>query len=154
MRRGTLNRDLTWQDAQGRRTHMNQRRLVSMKDEHLAGLLTTFTAENWSGRMEVSSGLDGRVVNAGVKRYRDLTGRHLQVLGQGEVDERTVDLQVETLQSHIRIAMAARTTAVRDGQPLEVERRLVEEPGYVGHDLVLDVEEGQPVSVEKIVALY
>jgi trehalose/maltose hydrolase-like predicted phosphorylase/beta-phosphoglucomutase-like phosphatase (HAD superfamily) len=154
IRRGLLTRHLTWQDGDGRRTSMTQQRFVSMKDEHLAGMLTTFTAENWSGRLEVASALDGRVVNAGVKRYRDLNGRHLEVIGQGEVDERTIDLQVETLQSHIRIAMAARTTALRDGQPLEVERRLVEEPGYVGHDLLLDVEEGRPVSVEKIVALY
>jgi trehalose/maltose hydrolase-like predicted phosphorylase/beta-phosphoglucomutase-like phosphatase (HAD superfamily) len=154
IRRGLLTRHLTWQDGDGRRTTMTQQRFVSMKDEHLAGMLTTFTAENWSGRLEVTSALDGRIVNAGVKRYRDLNNRHLEVIGQGQVDERTVDLQVETLQSHIRIAMAARTTAVRDGQPIEVERRLVEEPGYIGHGLVLDLEEGQPTSVEKIVALY
>ena len=80
MRHGVLNRQLTWEDAEGRRTSMTQSRFVSMKDEHLAALVTTFTAENWAGRLEVSSGLDGRVVNAGVKRYRDLNGRHLQVL--------------------------------------------------------------------------
>jgi trehalose/maltose hydrolase-like predicted phosphorylase/beta-phosphoglucomutase-like phosphatase (HAD superfamily) len=154
MRRGMLNRDLTWQDAEGRRTHMTQQRFVSMKDEHLAGLMTTFTAENWSGRLEVSSELDGRVVNAGVKRYRDLNSRHLEVLGEGEVDPETIDLHVDTLQSHVRVAEAARTRVLRDGAPVEVERRLVEEPGYVAHELTLDLEEGRPLSVEKIVALY
>jgi trehalose/maltose hydrolase-like predicted phosphorylase/beta-phosphoglucomutase-like phosphatase (HAD superfamily) len=154
MRRGVLTRHLTWQDAEGRRTSMTQRRFVSMKDEHLAGLLTTFTAENWSGRLEVSSGLDGRVVNAGVKRYKDLNGRHLQVLGQGQVDPETIDLQAETLQSHIRIAEAARTRVLRDGQPVEVDRRLVEEPGYIAHELSFELEEGRPTSVEKVVALY
>jgi trehalose/maltose hydrolase-like predicted phosphorylase/beta-phosphoglucomutase-like phosphatase (HAD superfamily) len=154
IRRGVLNRDLTWEDAEGRRTHVNQRRFVSMKDEHLAGLVTTFTAENWSGRLEVASGLDGRVVNAGVKRYRDLNGRHLQVLGQGEADEQTVDLQVETLQTRVRVAVAARTTVLRDGQRADVERRLVEEPGYVAHELALELAEGSPATVEKVVALY
>ncbi|WP_433555189.1 HAD-IA family hydrolase [Pseudonocardia xinjiangensis] len=152
--RGVLTRDMTWQDAEGRRTSMNQRRFVSMKDEHFAGLETTFTAENWSGRLEVSSGLDGRVVNSGVKRYRDLNGRHLQVLGHGEVDRETVDLQVETLQSHVRVAVAARTRVLRDGERLDVDRRLVEEPGYVAHGLGIDLEEGRPATVEKIVALY
>jgi trehalose/maltose hydrolase-like predicted phosphorylase/beta-phosphoglucomutase-like phosphatase (HAD superfamily) len=154
IRRGVLTRDMTWQDAEGRRTSMTQRRFVSMKDEHFAGLETTFTAENWSGRLEVSSGLDGRVVNAGVKRYRDLNGRHLQVLGQGEVDRETIDLQVETLQSHVRVAVAARTRVLRDGQRQDVDRRLVEEPGYVAHDLGLELEEGRPATVDKIVALY
>src|SRR5919197_6243064 len=93
MRRGALIRHLRWQDAEGRRTSLTQRRFVSMKDEHLAGLETTFTAENWSGSLEVCAGLDGRVVNAGVKRYWDLNPRHLRVLGQGEADRETVDLQ-------------------------------------------------------------
>ena len=133
---------------------MTQRRFVSMKDEHFAGLETTFTAENWSGRLEVSSGLDGRVENTGVKRYRDLNSRHLQVLGQGEVDRETIDLQVETLQSHVRVAVAARTRVLRDGQRQDVDRRLVEEPGYVAHELGIDLEEGRPATVEKIAALY
>jgi len=154
MRHGTLMRRLKWQDAEGRRTSVVQRRFVSMKDEHLAGLETTFTAENWSGTLEVRSGLDGRVVNAGVKRYRDLNPRHLAVLGQAEVNEETVDLQVETTQSHVRVALAARTRLLRDDRPAEAGRRLVSEPGFVAQDLTFELEQGRPATVEKIVALY
>jgi trehalose/maltose hydrolase-like predicted phosphorylase/beta-phosphoglucomutase-like phosphatase (HAD superfamily) len=154
MRHGTLTRHLMWQDAEGRRTSMVQRRLVSMKDEHLAGLETTFTAENWSGTMQVSSGLDGRVINAGVKRYRDLNPHHLHVLGQAEVDADTVDLQVETNQSHVRVALAARTRLLRDGQVAGADRRLVTEPGFVAHELTFELEQGRPATVEKLVALY
>jgi trehalose/maltose hydrolase-like predicted phosphorylase/beta-phosphoglucomutase-like phosphatase (HAD superfamily) len=154
LRHGTLVRHLVWQDAEGRRTSMVQRRLVSMKDQHLAGLETTFTAENWSGPMQVRSGLDGRVVNAGVKRYRDLNGRHLEVLHAGEAGADTVELQVETTQSHVRVALAARTRLVRDGQAAQVDRRLVAEPGFVAHELGFELEQGRPVTVEKVVALY
>jgi len=154
MRHGTLTRHLTWQGTDGRRTRMTQRRFVSMKDEHLAGLETTFTAENWSGTLQVCSGLDGRVVNAGVKRYRDLNPRHLQVLGQAQVDEETVDLQVETLQSHVRVALAARTRLLRDNRTVDADRRLIEEPGFIAHELSFGLEEGRPATVEKIVALY
>jgi trehalose/maltose hydrolase-like predicted phosphorylase len=154
MRHGTLVRHLVWQDAEGRRTSMVQRRLVSMKDEHLAGLETTFTAENWSGTLEVRSGLDGRVVNAGVKRYRDLNLRHLQVLGQAEVDAETVDLQVQTIQSHVRVALAARTRLLCDGARVEAGRRLVEEPGFVAHVLTVELEERRQATVEKVVAVF
>jgi trehalose/maltose hydrolase-like predicted phosphorylase/beta-phosphoglucomutase-like phosphatase (HAD superfamily) len=153
MRHGTLVRQLRFQDPDGRRTGVVQRRLVSMKDEHLAGLETTFTAENWSGTMQVRSGLDGRVINAGVKRYRDLNGRHLAVLGQAEVNTETVDLQVETTQSHVRVALAARTRLLRDGQVAEADRRLIHEPGFVAHELSFELEEGRPATVEKVVAL-
>ena len=154
LRQGTLTRRLRWQDAEGRRTSMVQRRLVSMKDEHLAGLETTFEAENWSGTLEVRSGLDGRVANAGVKRYRDLNGRHLEVLHAGEADGETIELQVETNQSHVRVALAARTRLLRDGQAVEADRRLVEEPGFVAHELTFELEQGHPATVEKVVALY
>jgi trehalose/maltose hydrolase-like predicted phosphorylase/beta-phosphoglucomutase-like phosphatase (HAD superfamily) len=154
MRNGTLTRWLRWQDPDGRRTSVVQRRFASMKDQHLAGLETTFVAENWSGTIEVSSGLDGRVVNAGVKRYRDLNPHHLQVLGQAEVDTTTVDLQVETTQSHVRVAVAARTRLLVGGEQLAADRRLVTEPGFVAHELSFEVEEGRPVTVEKVVALY
>ena len=134
MRQGTLTRHLKWQEPDGRRTSVVQRRFVSMKDEHLAGLETTFRAENWTGRLEVRSGIDGRVVNVGVKRYRDLNPRHLELLGAAEVDKETVDVQAETTQSHVRIALAARTRLLRDGKIVQADRRLVDEPGFIAHD--------------------
>jgi trehalose/maltose hydrolase-like predicted phosphorylase/beta-phosphoglucomutase-like phosphatase (HAD superfamily) len=154
MRHGTLIRSFAWQDAQGRRTRVVQRRFVSRQDQHLAGLETEFTAENWSGTIQIRSGLDGRVVNAGVKRYRDLNGQHLTILGQAEVDRETVDLQVETNQSHVRVALAGRTRLLRDGKTVDVDRSLIEESGFVAHDLTVQVQQTEPVTVEKIVALY
>jgi trehalose/maltose hydrolase-like predicted phosphorylase/beta-phosphoglucomutase-like phosphatase (HAD superfamily) len=154
MRNGTLTRTFTWQDAKGRRTKVVQRWFVSRQDEHLAGLVTQFTAENWADIIQVRSGLDGRVVNAGVKRYRDLNGQHLTPLGQGSVDNETVDLQVETNQSHVRISLAARTRVLRDGEVVDVARRLIEEPGFVAHDVKFELQQGRPATVEKIVALY
>jgi alpha,alpha-trehalase len=151
---GALTRHLRWQDPDGRRTSLVQRRLVSMKDEHLAGLETTFEAENWSGTLEVRSGLDGRVVNAEVKRYQDLNGRHLVVLDASEVDQETVALQVETAQSRVRVALAARTRLLRHGQVAEADRRLVSEDGFIAHALTLDLEQERPVTVEKVVALF
>jgi trehalose/maltose hydrolase-like predicted phosphorylase len=151
LRRGTLTRYLRWQERDGRRTAMVQRRFVSMKDAHLAGLRTTFTAENWSGRLEISSGVDGRVTNAGVKRYRGLSDRHLRLLHAAEADGQTVELLAETVQSGTRIAVAARTRVSGAGV---AGRRLVTEPGTVTHVLEVDLDQGRPATVEKIAALY
>src|SRR5215216_1962940 len=154
MKRGILTRSLTWQDAEGRRTGVVQRRFVSREDEHLAGLETEFTAENWSDTIEVRSGLDGRISNTGVKRYRDLNSQHLTPLGQAPVDEETIDLQVETNQSRVRVALAARTRVLRDGEAVETDRTLIDEPGFIAHDLRFQLQQGQSVTVEKIAALY
>ena len=88
------------------------------------------------------------------KRYRDLNGRHLRTLGHAQVDRETVDLQSETTQSRVRVALAARTRLLRDGEPAEVDRQLVEEPGFVAQQLTFRLEQERPATVEKIVALY
>ncbi len=151
LRRGTLTRRLRWQEPDGRITSMVQRRFVSMKDAHLAGLETTFTAENWSGRLEVWSGVDGGITNSGVKRYLGLSHQHLRLLDAAEAGAQTVELQAETTQSQIRIAVAARTRGPdADGSG----RRLVTEAGAVLQALALDLEQGHPATVEKIAALY
>jgi trehalose/maltose hydrolase-like predicted phosphorylase len=63
-------------------------------------------------------------------------------------------LVVETTQSRIRIAEAARTRLFRDGEPVETQSRTEEDQGYVAQHLSVTVAEGKSVTVEKVVALY
>jgi alpha,alpha-trehalase len=154
LRRGVLTRLLRVRDPEGQVTRVTQRRFVHMADPHLAGLETTVVPENWSGSLEIRSALDGRVTNAGVERYRELDGRHLVPLEVGAVGDDTVWLQVETRTSHVQIAQAARTRVVRDGRAVVTQRRTVQEPGFVAQHLTVEVREGEPVTVEKLVALY
>jgi trehalose/maltose hydrolase-like predicted phosphorylase len=154
LRRGVLTRLIRIRYPDGRVIGVTQRRFVSMDDAHLAGLETTVVPENWSGALEVRSALDGQVTNAGVERYRALDGRHLVPVEDGEVGDDVIWVQVETRTSRVRIAQAARTQVIRDGQALSVERRTVREPGRIAHHLVLDVREGEPVTIEKVVALF
>jgi alpha,alpha-trehalase len=153
LRAGVLHRRLRVRDAAGRVTALAERRLVSMDDPHLAGLELTVAAENWSGRLEVRSALDGRVTNAGVERYRELDGRHLAPLEGGAAGDEGLWLQVETVTSHVRVAEAARTRLSAGGRPLAAARRLLVEPGLVAHELAVDLAEGQAVTAEKVVAL-
>ena len=154
LRRGVLTRLVRVRDPDGRLTRMTQRRFVSMADPHLAGLETTVVPESWSGSLEVRSALDGTVTNAGVERYKALSGGHLVPIEAGESGDDTVWLQMETRTSRVRIAQAARTRVVQNGQRVAVEWRTVQEPGRIAHHLILDVREGGPVTIEKLVALY
>ena len=154
IKRAILIRHVGFRDDAGRRTNLTQRRFVHMEDQHLAGLETTIEPVDWSGRIVVRSGIDGGVENLGVERYRDLAHHHHDVVEIGEVDDECVHVTVETTQSHIRIAEAARTRVHRDGEPVEVNRTLAERDGLVAHDLTFDVEQGEAVTVEKIVAVH
>src|SRR5208283_860064 len=77
-------------------TSVQNRRLVSMAEPHMAGMETTFTAENWSGRIEFRSALDGTVVNAGVKRYQSLANKHLEPVETERVGADAIYLKVRT----------------------------------------------------------
>jgi alpha,alpha-trehalase len=152
--RGLLLRTVHFEDRSGRRTRVEQRRFVHMRDKHLAGQELVLVPENWSGRVRVCSALDGRVVNGGVPRYRQLNCKHLRTLVAEEVDAETLLLEVETVQSRLEVAEAARTRLYVDGQQAVARRGLTLEEGYLAHDFTVELREGQRLAVEKVVALY
>ncbi len=152
MRRGVLIRRVRFRDENGRVTVMTQRRFVSMDDPHVAALEMTIVAENWSGALDVRGGLDGRVTNSGVARYRDLAGDHLRPVVEGDDGERTMWLQVETASSKIRIAEVARL-AVSGGAghgPAVFERS----DGRVAQTVRLNLREDESATVEKVVTIF
>lgn len=147
---GTLERTVRYEDAAGRRTFVRQLRLVHMAHPHLAALRAEFTAENWSGDIEVESALDGAVSNAGVQRYRQLNGDHLTHVHTGTAAPDTVWLRCRTSTSDIRIGMAARTTA---------EGTVTQTSDHHGHLraaqlLRLPLDLGRTTVVDKTVALH
>jgi trehalose/maltose hydrolase-like predicted phosphorylase len=153
LRRGVLTRKLRVRDGQGRITRATCRRFVHMGAAHLAALETTIVPENWSGRLRVRSELDGTVENKGVARYRDLSGRHLVPVEARSLDTAAMLLVVQTSQSHIRIAEAARTRLFRNGERVAEVPAVISEPGRIGHDMLIDVAEADEITVEKTVAI-
>ncbi|WP_178114780.1 glycoside hydrolase family 65 protein [Pseudomonas saliphila] len=151
---GVLERRLRFRDREGRETTLLTRRLVHMGNPHLAALSWELTPENWTGRITVCSALDGRVINAGVARYSQLSSTHLVTVAANLVNSETIELLSETCQSRFRIAQTARTEVYRQGLAVEVERNLVAEEDYIAQHLVLNVEQGVTIQIEKIVGLH
>ena len=154
MRHGVLTRTLRVRDDEGRTSRLAERRLVHMAHEHLAALEATVVAEDWSGRLRVRSGLDGEVRNCGVERYQDLASDHLDVVSAEPVDEAVLLLRVETKRSHVRIAEAARTAVRRNGEVVEPPRAVQHNGGFIAHELQVDLEQGDEVTLEKVVAVH
>lgn len=154
LRRGMLMRKLHIEDAQGRRSTLTERRLVSMSDMHLAAIELTITAENWSGGIKVRSALDGTVVNAGAKLYKPFNNRHLEPLGCERIGSDVATLRVRTCQSRIEVAQAVRTRLFRAGEPAKTSPDLIEKPGYIAQEFTEDLQEGEILAIEKVVALY
>ncbi|MFZ1179263.1 MAG: trehalose-phosphatase, partial [Mycobacterium sp.] len=153
LRGAVLTRELRFRDDAGRTTSVTQHRFVAMNQAHVAALETTIVAEDWSGTIEVRSTLDGNVRNSLVERYRDLASNHLQGLEKRVLSENSVLMTVETTQSKIPVALAARTSLWHGDAPAPATYRLVDEQFEVGHEIFSELKQGQTLTVEKIVTL-
>jgi alpha,alpha-trehalase len=154
LKKGLLIRTVRFEDHEGRRTALRERRIVHMAEPHLAASELVFTPENWTGEVVFQSALEGRVINDGVPRYRGLSNNHLVPVETDAVDEETMYIEVRTNQSELEIAQAARTRVFKNGDELQVERRIIEEPGYIAQRVVVEAEKGADICVEKVVALF
>jgi trehalose/maltose hydrolase-like predicted phosphorylase len=154
VRNAMVVRALRFRDRAGRETTLLSRRFVSMANMHQGAIEWTITPENWSGRVSVLSALNGRVTNRGVARYRQLEGRHLRPELTRPVGPEIIALRVQTYQSHIYIAEAARTRVYGENQVVGVDRDLYQMEDYIHQTLTFELEERVPVRVEKMVAFY
>lgn len=109
MRRATLERDVVLEAPDGRRMAVGQRRFVSMAQPHLMALETTIKALGWSGPAVIRSGVDCGITNENVPEDALLAHHHLVSLEGSDAAEPMPIVEVETSQSHIRIATALRT---------------------------------------------
>ena len=152
--RAIVIRELRFRDRAGRETSLRSRRFASMAHSHQAAIEWTITAENWTGSVEVVSALDGRVTNGGVERYGALEGRHLDGVSPRTFGPEIIALHVETRQSNIYVAEAARTRVFDGSGAIDVKRSLFQVEDYIQQVLGFELRQGEPLRVEKLVSLY
>lgn len=151
LRRAVLTRRFRYRMQGGGVLEVEQVRLMHMTDPHVAALRMVVRADDWSGEIEVESGLDGDVSNANVRRYRSLARHHLIRMRTGASEADTTWLSCRTSASDIGIGMAARTVASAEPATASEIR-----PSHrrVVHRLVVPVGPGRSAVVDKTVALH
>jgi alpha,alpha-trehalase len=154
IRKGILFRNIRVRDPNGRVSRICQRRFVHMEHAHLAGLEMTIIPENWTGKVEFLSALDGRITNKGVERYLGLNNHHLRALESACPDQDLALLKVQTSQSELRIAMASRLRLLRQQKPVQGLFRNLIESDHVFQIVAAEASPENAVTVEKIVSIY
>jgi trehalose/maltose hydrolase-like predicted phosphorylase len=151
---GIVLRDVRYRDGAGRETTLRSRRFVSLADVHHGAIEWTLTPENWSGRVQIVSAIDGRVTNSGVARYGQLEGRHLNPVGPRTFGPEVIGLKVETRQSNLYVSQAVRTRVFDGERRLDVQRSLYQMEDYIQHVLAFEARQGSSVRIEKTVSFY
>ena len=153
MDKGILIREMTVRDGEGRETLVQSERCASMDDLHLAGIRYTLTPLNYSGIIEIRSGLTAGHINDGVERYRPLNQKHLKALKAG--GKRNLQfLEAKTTQSNIVIGMASRITAEKGNTPLQAIPEHHAGKDYIYSSIRASMMQNEPLRLFRITAIY
>jgi trehalose/maltose hydrolase-like predicted phosphorylase len=145
-------RQWRWRDAQGRITSILILRFASLADPHALALKIIIKPENYSARLKIVSGLDGRVVSRGRRasegaaRLDELEGKPLE--GGG------VAIEMITHSSQLRCAMASKTLLSPESAPTTVTVTPEWSPILVAEHLEFDALLGQTYVFDKFVSIF
>jgi len=138
-----LSRKVTWRSPQGRLIRLEFERWCSLANQHMVGLHCTITPLNFSGQIEVRTGLMGHIDNQGL--------RHVEILDQGHADG-LIWLRSQTRHTHIEIGQAVRTIAIGP-DPEAIKREICPAWGQPSDIISAAVGMGQQLTILKEVAI-
>ncbi len=150
--KGLLHRELLVEDDQGRQTLIVSERFASMDNPQLAAMRYSIIPLNYSGTIEIRSGLDGKITNRGVERYKALASDHLEQITEG-IDNGNLFVLVKTNQSGHQIAAAAKHHVYVDRKPITIEPKVETLSGQVYATYSLPANEQKALSIDKVVCL-
>ena len=145
---------LRFRDRAGRETTLASRRFVSMDRMHQAALAWDLVAENWSGHVELVSA--HRRTGAQPRRgpLPPARGRHLDPQAPRIYAPRRHRAEGAHPPVADRDRRGGAHAGVRAGHEVAVDRHTFQTEDYIQQVLASTSSEGEPVRVEKMVALY
>jgi len=154
LKSGTFNRKLIYTDSKGRKTQVQEIRIVSMDNPHLAAIKYTIKPLNYSDEVRVRTSIDGSVENTGVKRYLSLNHKHLRPLKQESKGKVRV-LSVITSQSKITISQAYKVRIFSGKKELQPKREaFTKGKNIIGEEFSFSAAKARSYSIEKVVGIY
>ncbi len=132
------------EDDKGRQTMIESVRCISMADKNLAGVEYSLTPINYSGKITIKTGIDGNIINEGVKRYSDLNQQHLNKAKVSAKDN-IISLETSTTQSNIKI----KVSAIVNANIPEAKYTVEESESAIDIDFTADVSENQEFVIYK-----
>lgn len=155
LKNGELVRSIHFVDNLNRETIINSRRFVSMDNAHVGCMKWSIQAKNWKSPFEVKVSIDGNISNLGVKRYRGLKNKHLEIIGKAIFPEEGIfTLDSVANQSKLSVSQAIRVKVFHANLKQNIDFKKYESPFEAGVLFTLYGEPDKEISIEKIMVLY
>ncbi len=152
LKSGVLTKSMVVKDGKGNRTLVESIRFASMAKANITAIKYRVKPLNYSSKIRFCSSLEGRHINAGVKRYSMLNQHHLASVEQGG-EKGITFLKVKTTQSNIEIAQAAKLGFSVNQKSFLPEFDISTEEGDVTSMVSYETVKGETIELEKIVSI-
>ena len=118
MRTALLTRDVLFRDGQGRTSRLVEERFLSMADPHLGALSVRLQPMDWSGRIDVRSGLHSEVRNDLAVTEGGYDAQALDPVRVERLEDGCLLARTRTRGTGVDVAVAARSRVSLGGQDL------------------------------------
>ncbi|MHA1719540.1 MAG: beta-phosphoglucomutase family hydrolase [Promethearchaeota archaeon] len=153
LKKGILFRTIKLKDKKGRITLIKSERFASMDNPHVACLRYSVIPINYSEKIIFKLGLIGDIINAGVKRYRSLTSKHLEPISKGAIDN-SIYLITQTNQSKIKIVEFASLKIYKNDFKQNIKFLNSHTPNSIFSKFSINADLGESICIEKIVSIF
>ncbi|WP_128255568.1 glycoside hydrolase family 65 protein [Falsirhodobacter deserti] len=150
MKAALLTREVTFRDSRGRRTELTEERFISMAAVHTGALRVSLRPLNWSGRIEIRSGIACDVGNhlAVAEGGYDPHALKAGALSHGEED--CLVASVRTLGTDVDVAVAARHRVSIGPRQVAPMPKVDHGATQIAQFWKADLQQGDVLQVEKV----
>ncbi|MFP4364191.1 MAG: glycoside hydrolase family 65 protein, partial [Spirochaetia bacterium] len=145
MKAGTVTRSFTWVSASGKETQFEFERFLSLADLHLAVLNIKIRPVNYSGDIQILSGIDGQQTNSGVQHFLDAALRHYENGSIGYTARTTASKETLYINSH---CMVSSSGEIESTSHIQTDRR------YIAQDIRVTAAEKQEFCFQKYTSFW
>ena len=145
MRDGELIRNIEWMSPLGKKTRLVFSRFVSISDLNTAAIKIVICPVNYSGSVEILSGIDGQVANSGVQHFKEGNSRMYK--------DGTVSITSRTQESNIGLTVAVKHLFFMEGELVLAKEQVRTGRRQIFLSSIHEIKEGQNFSFEKITAI-
>lgn len=142
MKKGMLTREMVWETGSGKQIKLEFQRFLSMVNPNLGFQRIIFKPLNFSGRIDIQSGLD-------FSQVHELENKNFwkSIKKNYDNDGATILCTTETSRQHLFCSFSLALSQTADKNPLEGEK-------FIGYDFSLELLVGNGSWLEKKVVIY
>jgi len=146
MRNGELIRNIEWRGPSGKKTTLIFRRFISMDDLNVAAIKIEICPVNYTGVIEILSGIDGQVSNSGVQHFKE---GYFRMYKDGIVSATS-----RTQESNIGLSVAVKHLFSLEGKETVETEQVRTGRRQIFLTSTHEIKEGQTLCMEKLVTIY